>query len=80
MFVTDNACSASKRVFREENLVVSEEAEKQPMTESSRSEEQPPIATFDEWTKEKLKQEGHRKNHLQVCAHFVLFYCVLNSS
>uniref|UniRef100_F1KSQ3 Protein osteopotentia n=1 Tax=Ascaris suum TaxID=6253 RepID=F1KSQ3_ASCSU len=57
--------SASKRVFREENLVVSEEAEKQPMTESSRSEEQPPIATFDEWTKEKLKQEGHRKNHLQ---------------
>uniref|UniRef100_A0A915BH74 SUN domain-containing protein n=1 Tax=Parascaris univalens TaxID=6257 RepID=A0A915BH74_PARUN len=57
--------SASKRVFREENLVISERAEKQPITESSRSEEQPPIATFDEWTKEKLKQEGHRKSHLQ---------------
>ncbi|VDM44400.1 unnamed protein product [Toxocara canis] len=55
--------SSSKGVRRSGDL---EEVERQPTIEPTAStDEQPPIATFDEWTKEKLKQEGHRKNHIQ---------------
>lgn len=61
--------SVVKFCYRDWNSVVEKEHVKlsdATGTSDSISSEQLPIATFDEWTKEKLKKEEERKAQQQV--------------